>query len=104
MSGHKISVYYIRGEQYHPPFLLGGGEGGHLSVPDFEKGGSGKKREHRGVVVGLKEFLPQIFAWRAYYVPCQKRLRKIKYGFEGWLGCWVVVCKGNQYPGLHDDV
>ena len=32
---------------------------------------------------GLEEFLPQIFVWVAYYVSCQKRLCKIKYGFEG---------------------
>ena len=31
----------------------------------------------------LKEFLPQIFAWGAYYVPRQTRLCEIKYGFEG---------------------
>ena len=33
--------------------------------------------------VGIKEFLPQIFAWGACYVPCQKSLCKRKYGFEG---------------------
>ena len=34
-------------------------------------------------VVDLKEFLPQIFAWGAYYTSCQKRLCKMKYGFVG---------------------
>ena len=35
---------------------------------------------------GLKEFLPQIFAWGAYYVSYQKKKKKnckIKYGFKG---------------------
>ena len=35
------------------PLSVGRG-GGQVSVPDFEKGGSEKKRERRGVVVGLK--------------------------------------------------
>ena len=43
-------------------------------------GGDQKKNECQG---GLKKFLAQIFAWWAYCVPCQKRLTKIKYGFEG---------------------
>ena len=30
---------------------------------------------------GLEELLIQIFVWGAYYVSCQKRLCKIKYGF-----------------------
>ena len=32
---------------------------------------------------GLKEFLPQVFPRGNYYVPCQKRLCKIKYSFDG---------------------
>ena len=31
----------------------------------------------------VKEFLPEIFAWGAYYFPWQKRLFKVKQGFEG---------------------
>ena len=36
-----------------------------------------------GGVGGLVEFLSQIFVWGVYNVSCQKRLCKIKYGFEG---------------------
>ena len=52
--------------------------GGQLSVPNFEKGGSKKV-----CFVGLIEFLQGMFFWGAYYVTCQARLCKIKYGFEG---------------------
>ena len=31
----------------------------------------------------IKEFLPCIFTWKAYYVSCLKRPLKIKYGLEG---------------------
>ena len=31
-----------------------------------------KRREVKCMPGGHKEFLPQIFAWGAYYVPCQK--------------------------------
>ena len=52
---------------------------GQLSVPNFEKGRI-RKNECLG---DLKEFLQQIFALEAYYVPYQKRLCKVRYGFEG---------------------
>ena len=50
---------------------------GQLSVTNSEMGGS-EKNEWMG---GLKQFQPQIFdsGDGAYYVPCQKRLCKIKY-------------------------
>ena len=51
---------------------------GQLSAQNFEKGESKKV-----CFVGRKEFLQQIFSWGAYYIPCQARLCKIKYGFEG---------------------
>ena len=51
-----------------PPFCMGGGGG------DFQfqilKGGITKKNDCLG---GLKEFLPWIFVWGAYYVSCQKK-------------------------------
>ena len=58
-----------------PSFLLGG----QLSLLNFEKREIKKKNECLG---GLKEFLLWIFAWGAYYVSCQKRLLKMKYGLE----------------------
>ena len=70
--------------QYQPlpshHFLLGGGQS---SVPNFEKGGGGGRGQEKNECLrSLKEFLPQIFA-RGTYVSCQKRLCKMKYGFEG---------------------
>ena len=60
-----------------PPLSLGGGN--EPSVPNFEKG----RLEKNECLGGLKESLPQIFALGAYYVSCQKRLYKMKYGFKG---------------------
>ena len=88
ISVHKIKVYYIRCAQYQPlPPPLGGREGRRVNF-QFQvlKRGNQKENESLEGGVGLKEFLPQIFAWRVYYVPCEKRLRKIKYAFEGWFG------------------
>ena len=55
--------------------------GGATFSPKFWKGGIRKKMSARGG--GLKEFLPWIFTLGACYVSCQKRLLKIKCGFEG---------------------
>ena len=74
-------VCYIRCAQIHISFLLWIGWG-QLSVPDFEKGGSEKNVSREGLGLGLKsschKYLPG-----GLTVPFQKRLRKIKYGFEG---------------------
>ena len=43
------------------------------------KGGLGKNE----CLGGFEDFLPQISVWGAYYVSSQRRLCKIKYGFEG---------------------
>ena len=61
-----------------PHFLLG-----TIFSPKFWKGG--RVSEKNECLGGLKEFLPQIsgLGGRAYYVSCQKRLCKIKYGLEG---------------------
>ena len=56
--------------------------GMELSVSNFEKGGLGN----------LKEFLPHIFAWRAYHAPCQNRLFNIKHGFEGSISNVDMAC------------
>ena len=59
-----------------PPFLLGG----NLQSKILKRGESDKYE----CLGGLKESLPQIFPWRGkgvYYVSCQKRLCKMKYGF-----------------------
>ena len=78
--------------EYQPPFLLAG----QLLVSNFQKGGIKES--------GLKEFLPLIFAWglRAYYVPCQKRLPKRKYGLclPGERTCWVFQCLGEKKKSL----
>ena len=71
-----MSVYHIRCAQYQLHLLLGD----QLAVPDFEMGNQ-KENDSLERGVGSK-----MFAWRLYYVPCQKRLLKIKYGFEGWFG------------------
>ena len=59
--------------------------GGTTSSTKFWKGGwgGGRGSEKNECLGGLKEFLPSIFAWGVYYVSCQKRFLKIKYGFEG---------------------
>ena len=44
------------------------------------KRGWSEKNECLG---GLNKSLPRIFAWGTYFVSCQKRLCKMKYGFEG---------------------
>ena len=62
--------------QYQTPISAGG----TTFSSNFEKGGSEKKKECLG---GLKKSLLQIFGWGACYVFCQKRLRKMNYGFEG---------------------
>ena len=59
--------------------------GRQLPFPCSEKmkgrGEGGQKK--KGMVGGLKEFLPQIFAWRAFFFSCQNRLCKIKRNFKG---------------------
>ena len=41
------------------------------------------KRDQKKWLLGeLKEFVPEMFAWGAYCVCCQKKNTKIKYGFE----------------------
>ena len=47
------------------------------------EGGGGQPSEKKFVPGGLKGSLPQVFAFGAYYVSCQKRLCKMKFGFEG---------------------
>ena len=46
-----------------------------------------RDQERNEFLRGLKEFLRQIFVWGGgwggYYISCQKRLCKIKYGFKG---------------------
>ena len=51
-----------------PPFSWGG----QHSVPNFGK----VESEKNGCLVGLKEFLPWIIAWGAYYDSCQKKTFK----------------------------
>ena len=64
-----------------PPFLFGG----QASVPNFEKGGGGVR----------KKWVPGAdFPGGAYYVPCQKRLYKMKYGFKG------LIFKCKSWPAL----
>ena len=82
--------------QYQPLLLSaegGGGGGGRErrqpAVPNFEKGGRQKKMSAWGV-----ESLPQLFACGAYYVSCQKRLYKMKYGFKG------SIFKCQSWPAL----
>ena len=62
--------------QYQPPlhFMLKG----HLSVPNSEKGNIKKMSVWGDLKSSCHRYLPDI-----YYVPFQKRLGKIKYGFEG---------------------
>ena len=58
------------------------GGGGQLSVPKFEKEGGDRQKECLG---DLKGSCHGYFGWGkgAYYVSCkEKRLLKIKYGFE----------------------
>ena len=55
--------------------------GGQLLVLNFEREGGQKKFECLG---RLKEFLSQVFAWGELTVFLDnKRLHRIKYGFEG---------------------
>ena len=69
-----------------------GGEGITVSaVPLLSTGGDNFQSEilKRGIseknecLGRIKEFLPWIFTWEAYYVSCLKRPLKIKYGLEG---------------------
>ena len=46
-------------------------------------GGGGHLQKKKWCLGGLKESLPQVFAFGAYYVSCQKRLCKMEFGFEG---------------------
>ena len=80
-SAAKITiqlVFFLCLTQYQLPVSAGG----QPSVPDFEKGGGGGSEKHE-CLGDLKESLPQIFAWGAYYISCQKGLCKVKYDFEG---------------------
>ena len=77
-----------------PPFLWVG----QLSVPNFKKARGGQKKVPWGLKSSCQRCLP-----RRYYVPCQKRLRKIKYGFKGTLMqigkfSYMFVFVQKQYP------
>ena len=45
-----------------------------LNRPGGGGAGGGRGSEKVNALVGLKEFLPQIFTWGAYCISCQKRL------------------------------
>ena len=66
LTSHFCHVHSIS-----PHFFAGGD---NLQCQILKRRGSGKKK----CLAGLKESLPQIFAWEggggAYYIPCQNRL------------------------------
>ena len=76
-------VFFLCLTQYQLPVSAGG----QRSVPDFEKRGSGGEggggSEKHKCLGDLKESLPQIFAWGAYYISFHKGLCKVQYDFEG---------------------
>ena len=53
-----LRTFLLNTHSISPPFLMGG----QLSVPNFEKGEGGVKKE-KCLGGGLKEFLPWIFVW-----------------------------------------
>ena len=65
--------------------------GHNFQAKILKRGGRLKKMSACGV---LKESLPQLFAWGAYYVSCQKRLYKMKHGFKG------SIFKCQSWPAL----
>ena len=77
--------------------------GGDNFQPQILKRGDQKKNESiEGLWLGLKSSCHKYLPGGLTMFLVKKDF--VKYGFEGWLGYWVVICKGNQYPGLHNDV
>ena len=87
---YEVKIKMVQEHSISAPLLLGV----QPFVPNFEKEGDQKKSLCLG---SIKESLPQVFAWGgASYVSCQKRLCKMKYGFEGSIfkcQSWPVLAK-----------
>ena len=84
-----VGTHNIRKED---PFCWGGNF--HPSPPPILKRGDQKKNECLRV---LKKFLPQILAWQSYYVFCEKRLCKVKYGIQAQFQMLILAL----HLGLH---
>ena len=76
--GVTIGPHSISPPPPPPPISLS--TGGTTFSPKFLKGGDQKKSKCQG---GLKESLPQIFAWGELTMFLVKKDCKMKYGFKG---------------------
>ena len=99
INGWKLLIIFAKSSQYQtPPPQKGFWWVGQLSVPNFKKARGGQKKVPWGLKSSCQRCLP-----RRYYVPCQKRLCKIKYGFKGTLmqirkSPYMFVFIQKQYP------
>ena len=86
LTSHFCHVHSIS-----PHFFAGGD---NLQCQILKRRGSGKKSVWRVLKSLCYRYLPGRGGGGAYYIPCQKRLQKMKYGFKG------PILKCQSWPAL----